>query len=243
MIASITAYLCANVQPLDPLRAFRQLFGGRGGRRYGVGRRRSRGHHTAQSTGYRGARGAGGAPDRGPVDAAGDGRRAQLEPLPRRGAMRLIESRLREGRRTHHLVVVADDAPLQCALEAAAGGRSVEKVVDAVVAQAASRRDEAREYVDALVEAKVLTPVAEPAVTGPEPLTHVLSALNGLDLAATTEALPRVAERAHRSGRRRDRESATALGHPSGQPARAGRGGGGDEARLIQVDLHREERV
>ncbi|WP_055403127.1 MULTISPECIES: lantibiotic dehydratase [unclassified Mycobacterium] len=153
------------------------------------------------------------------------------------GAMRLIESRLRDGRRTHHLVVVEDDAPLRCALEGAAGGRVVDRVVEAVAEGVGVERDEAREYVDALIEAKVLTPVAEPAVTGAEPLTQLMSSLSGPDFAATSEALRRVCEEL--AGL-----DAAGIGNPpEAYEAVAATllelAGAGDEARLVQVDLHR----
>ncbi len=153
------------------------------------------------------------------------------------GAMRIIESRVREGRRTHHLVVIEDDAPLRCALDAAAGGCAVEQVVDAVKSHAGVERDEARDYVDALIDAKVLTAVAEPAVTGPEPLAHVVSSLRGQGLAAPSEALGRVSD-----------ELATLDAAGLGNPPEAydsvaetllDLAGEGDDARLVQVDLHR----
>ncbi|MGO4445501.1 lantibiotic dehydratase [Mycobacterium sp. 2YAF39] len=154
------------------------------------------------------------------------------------GAMRLIESRLGNGRRTHHLVVIEDDEPLRCALDTAVGGCSVEKVAQAVQAVAGVEQDEARDYVDALVDAHVLTPVAEPAVTGPEPLAHVLSSLSGPDLAATSQALERVSEELTRL-------DAAGLGNsPAAYEGVATSllelAGGGDSARLVQVDLHRD---
>ena len=66
-------------------------------------------------------------------------------------------------------MVIEDDAPLRCAWMRPPAGRLVEKVAAAVEAATGVELDEARAYVDALVEAQVLTPVAEPAVTGPEP--------------------------------------------------------------------------
>lgn len=153
------------------------------------------------------------------------------------GAMRLIESRVREGRRSHHLVVIEDDSPLRVALDAASGGCVVAEIVEAVAAHADVAADEAREYVDALVDAKVLTPVAEPAVTGPEPLAHVLSALSGQGLTAPSEALGRVSGELARL-------DAAGLGNPpqaydSVAETLLGLAGGDDDARLIQVDLHR----
>jgi len=155
------------------------------------------------------------------------------------GGMRLIESRLKDGRRSHHLVVVEDDSPLRCALDAAAGGCAVGRVVDAVQAHAGVGADEARDYVDALVEAHVLTAVAEPAVTGAEPLAHLQSSLSGLGFAATTEALGRVAEglaRLDAGGLGNAPEAyepvAATLLELTGDED-------GDDGKLVQVDMHR----
>jgi thiopeptide-type bacteriocin biosynthesis protein len=153
------------------------------------------------------------------------------------GAMRIIESRSRDGRRTHHLVLIEDDAPLRCAMDAATGGRSVEEVADAVQAETGVEAAEARDYVDALIGARVLTPVAEPAVTGPEPLAHVLASLSGPGLAATSAALDRV------SGELTKLDTAGLGNPPAAYDGVANSllelAGGGDSARLIQVDLHR----
>jgi len=153
------------------------------------------------------------------------------------GAMRIIESRLREGRRSHHLVVIDDDAPLRCALNAARGGCVVDKVVEAVEAETGVELDEAREYVDALVDAQVLTPVAEPAVTGPEPLAHVRSRLSEQGLTASSEALGRVSDdlaRLDAAGLGNPPEAYQALAETLLDLA-----GEGDDARLVQVDMHR----
>ena len=152
------------------------------------------------------------------------------------GAMRLIERRLHDGRRSHHLVVIEDDEPLRCALETAAGGCPVEVVAESVQAATGADAAEAREYVDALVDAHVLTPVAEPAVTGLEPLAHMLSSL--ADLSSTTEALARVSDELSAL-------DAAGLGNPpAAYDAVAANllelAGSGDSSRLIQVDLHRD---
>jgi thiopeptide-type bacteriocin biosynthesis protein len=154
------------------------------------------------------------------------------------GAMRLIESRVRDGRRSHHLVVIEDDSPLRVALDTAAGGSVVAKIVEAVQAHAGVEADEAIEYVDALVDAKVLTPTAEPAVTGPEPLAHVRSALSEQGLTMPSAALGRVADELAGLDK-------AGLGNPpeaydSVTKALLDLAGGGDDARLIQVDLHRD---
>ena len=153
------------------------------------------------------------------------------------GAIRLVESRFRDGRRTHHLVVVEDDEPLRCAIDAATGGCAVEAVIEAVQARTGAEFDDARDYVDALLDAKVLTPVAEPAVTGPEPMAHVMSNLTGDDLAAASNALGRVSEELTRL-------DAAGLGNPPEAYADVAAtllelAGEGDDSRLVQVDLHR----
>jgi lantibiotic biosynthesis protein len=153
------------------------------------------------------------------------------------GAMRLIESRMTDGARTHHLMVIEDDPPLRCALDAASGGQVLRRVVDAVEAHAGVERQEATGYVDALVDAQVLTPVAEPVVTGPEPLTHVITSLAEQGMTATAEALSRV------SGELARLDAAGLANPPEAYDAVAASlldmAGGGDDARLVQVDLHR----
>jgi lantibiotic biosynthesis protein len=153
------------------------------------------------------------------------------------GALRLIESRMRDGRRAHHLVVIEDDAPLQCALKAADGGALVSVVVEAVIDHTGAEPGDAREYVAALIDAKVLTPVAEPAVTGPEPLAQLLSTLEGPDFAATAAALQQVSDELARL-------DAGGIGNtPEAYDAATTTllelAGDGDEARAVQVDLHR----
>ncbi|HYO03265.1 MAG TPA: lantibiotic dehydratase, partial [Mycobacterium sp.] len=155
------------------------------------------------------------------------------------GGIRLIESRLRDGRRSHHLVALQDDAPLRCALDTATDGCAVERVVEAVAAHAGVEQAEAREYVDALIEAHVLTPVAEPAVTGSEPLAHVRSALSGHGPAATTEALDRVADELAALDAAGLGNSPDAYRSVSATLLDLAGGDGGDDGRLVQVDLHR----
>jgi lantibiotic biosynthesis protein len=140
-------------------------------------------------------------------------------------------------RRTHHLVVVEDDAPLRCAVDAAAGGAAVATVVQAVAAFTGAGQNEAREYVDALVDAQVLTAVAEPAVTGAEPLAQVLSCLTDQGLPSTVEALGRVSDELARL-------DSAGLGNPPEAyddlvATLLELADDDDDARLVQVDLHR----
>lgn len=153
------------------------------------------------------------------------------------GALRMVDSRIRNGRRSHHLVVVEDDVPLRSALQAASGGATVEQVIGAVEIDTGAERDAVSNYVDALVDAQVLTAVAEPAVTGPEPLAHVTTALRGGGFDDTVAALDSVAEQLANLD----------LAGPGNSPDAYGAltesllalSGNGEEARLIQVDLHR----
>lgn len=147
------------------------------------------------------------------------------------GALRLIESRLRDARRSHHLLVVQDDAALRCALTVAEGGAVVSDVVAAVAASADVDDAEAREYVDALIDAHVLTPVAEPAVTGLEPLAHVRSCLG--EHPGLNEVAAQLAEL-----------DAAGLGNPpeaysAVTQALLELSGGSDDGKVVQVDLHR----
>jgi len=153
------------------------------------------------------------------------------------GRMRLIESRLAGGRRSHHLTVIEEDAALQAALDAATGGATVQQVTEAVAQQAGAHVDEAREYVDALVEARVLTAVAEPPVTGPEPLVQVIAALSEQGLGEVAAALDVVADELSKldasgvgNAPADYRGVTTALRELVPEA---------DEARLVQVDLHR----
>lgn len=153
------------------------------------------------------------------------------------GALRLIDSRVRGGRRSNHLVVVDDDEPLRSALQVASGGASVEQVVEAIEADTGFGRDEVRAYVDALVDAQVLTAVAEPAVTGSQPLTYVTASLRRQGFAHTVAVLDEVGA---------ELANLDAAGLGNSPTAYSGLSetilelaGSGDEARLIQVDLHR----
>ena len=237
--ASVTAYLVRMCTRATPFGLFAGCALGSVGEIDRIGGRRSGGHHAAQQTRHRGARGARRAAARRPVDAAGDGRSS---PTPAAttpaGAMRLIESRLRDGRRTHHLVVIEDDAPLRCALDAAAGGCSVEKVVDAV---AAARRRRARRG----------TRIRGCAGRGPR------ADPGGRARGDGPRAVGARAVVAERAGPGRDVGGAGAgvrgARRAWTRPGSAIRqrptisvatslldlAGGGDDARLIQVDLHR----
>lgn len=153
------------------------------------------------------------------------------------GAWRMVDSRLRDGLRSHHLVVVEDAEPLRSALAAAEGGATVEQIRDRVAAETGFGRDEVSGYVDALVDAQVLTAVAEPAVTGPEPLAHVTASLRSQGLSDTVATLDSVAKGLavlDSAGLGNSRDAYRPLSETLMELA-----GGGDEARLIQVDLHR----
>lgn len=154
------------------------------------------------------------------------------------GAMRLVESRVGQAGRTHHLVMIGDDPPLRCALDAARYGCTVDRVAELVCATTGASRQDAYAYAESLVDAQVLTPVAEPAVTGSEPLAHVLTTMKSQAMEDVSAALQRVADELTRLdaaglGNAPDDYSAVVTGLLELA------GDEGDEARLIQVDLHR----
>lgn len=153
------------------------------------------------------------------------------------GALRIIDSRMRAGRRSHHLVVVDEDAPLRSALWAAVGGATVGQVATAVEAGTDAEPAEVRDYVDALIDAQVLTAVAEPGVTGRPPLEQVTSALRG-------QGFPEIVNSLDKVGEALANLDAAGLGNAPDGYSEVSRillelAGGGDESRLIQVDLHR----
>lgn len=115
---------------------------------------------------------------------------------PLAGKLRYAEARLSGKRRTHHLVEVERDAFVDLALRRAEHGATVDALVGALVsADAEIEPEEAHAFVDELIDAQLLVSDLEPAVTGQEPLQHMLGVLRAAaPTAAATTRLHAAAE-------------------------------------------------
>jgi thiopeptide-type bacteriocin biosynthesis protein len=107
------------------------------------------------------------------------------------GKLRYVEARLRGKLRSYHLVAVRADEYLEVALTSAAGGATVEEIARALL-----RHDpeieaaDAEAFVEELIDGQLLTSDLDPAVTGPEPLQHILTRLR--EVAPQAEAVRRL---------------------------------------------------
>lgn len=95
--------------------------------------------------------------------------------------MRYLRTVVSDGKPRYELVGVERDEALACALEAARGGRTRAAIAHAIAAHLETDADEARAYVDGLVDAELLETVLTPPLTG----------ANALDvLAVETKSMP-----------------------------------------------------
>jgi thiopeptide-type bacteriocin biosynthesis protein len=98
-----------------------------------------------------------------------------------RDQVRYVEARTTPAGRTHHLVTVDADEPLLAVLGLAATGARLEELASGVVAAAPTIcTEQARRYVEELVDAQLLQSELEPAVTGPDPLETTVDRLVAL---------------------------------------------------------------
>lgn len=100
------------------------------------------------------------------------------------GRLRYAESVLQGRARTHHLVDVASEPHLERALELAERGVTWDRLVAALVElepEAGVSEDEAGEYLVELIDAQILIPDLEPAITGGAPLDGVIERLDAVD--------------------------------------------------------------
>jgi thiopeptide-type bacteriocin biosynthesis protein len=92
--------------------------------------------------------------------------------------LRYVEARLDERARFYHLVAIDPSEALAVALRRAASGASAEAVAEAVQAGMPDiDPDEARDFVDAMVESQLLVSDLAPAVTGAEPLGELVASV------------------------------------------------------------------
>lgn len=154
------------------------------------------------------------------------------------GRLRLVESRTRRSRRSHHLVAVDIDDAMQVALDATGThGAAPVEIAGKLAADLDLDPTDALAYVDELVAAQVLVSTAEPALTGPEPLPALVSTLSA-DPATrpVATALARVrAELAAIDATGGDRQAYRAV-----MRTLTGLVPDLDAARAVQVDLHRD---
>ncbi|WP_309892092.1 lantibiotic dehydratase [Archangium sp.] len=155
------------------------------------------------------------------------------------GRLRYMDLRLQGRERSYHLVAVEPSPYLEATLERARGGATVEELAGALVAADADiGLDEARAYLDELVETQLLVPTWAPTVTGPEPVPFLLEHSRDIPalapvrerLASVHEALGRIDASAPGVPAEAYREVARML---EGLPTPA------ELPRLFQVDMFR----
>ena len=155
---------------------------------------------------------------------------------------RYVESRFDGRRRSHHLVAVTASEALDAVLERARPGASLEALAGAVVASqpaGALRPEEARGFVQEVVDGQIVVSDLSPGVTGPEPLEALIGRLAQRP---RTEAAVAALQRIQRGLAALD---ARGIGRPAGAYAPLARElrdaldtpGGSDN--LFQVDLAR----
>ncbi len=94
--------------------------------------------------------------------------------------LRYVEYRYRQkARRTHHIVAVDRSDYLENVLEKAASGASLKELADLLVDDEITYQD-ARDFIEELVQSQVLVNQLEPAITGPEFLDQILAVLEPL---------------------------------------------------------------
>jgi class I lanthipeptide synthase len=92
------------------------------------------------------------------------------------GRLRYAESRLDGTHRSYHLVAVADSDELEATLERASAGATPDELAAALVGDGISF-DEAKGFIDELIDAQVLVSDVQPAVTGPEPVPALIDVM------------------------------------------------------------------
>lgn len=113
------------------------------------------------------------------------------------GRLHLAQRRWRDGHRSYHLVAVDPSPYLIATLEragrATGDGAALDELADALVDDDITP-DEARAFIDEVVEHQVLVADLDPPLTGPEPGLHLAAALAATGI---TAALARPLEAAH----------------------------------------------
>jgi thiopeptide-type bacteriocin biosynthesis protein len=92
------------------------------------------------------------------------------------GRLRFAESRLDGTLRSFHLVAVDDSTELEATLGRASAGATRDELAAALVGDEISV-DEAKAFIDELIDAQVLVSDVQPALTGPEPVPALVEAM------------------------------------------------------------------
>lgn len=117
------------------------------------------------------------------------------------GRVRYLETQVRGRERSYHLVGVEPTPYLASTLERARPGATLRALAEALVAgDPEVSLEEALQYVEELVREQLLVPTWAPAISGPEPVPHLLEAAQGVPaleevcrpLAATQALLARM---------------------------------------------------
>jgi thiopeptide-type bacteriocin biosynthesis protein len=157
------------------------------------------------------------------------------------GRVRYAESRFDGTIRSYHLVAVDDSAELEATLERASAGATPDELSSTLVGDEISV-DEAKEFVDELIDAQLLVSDLQPALTGPEPVPALIEAMAEHEEAAESARALRVALE---SLERLDRQG---LGAPPAEYRRIeslfdGQAAKPESARLFQLDLTKPARA
>jgi thiopeptide-type bacteriocin biosynthesis protein len=157
------------------------------------------------------------------------------------GRVRYAESRLDKTVRSYQLVAIDDSAELEATLARAIAGAPPEELAAALVSDEISL-EEAREFVDELIDAQVLVSDVQPALTGPEPVPALVEAMAEYEETAEPARALRVALDSLEQLDRRGLGASPAEYRRvesifEDQPARP------ESSRLFQLDLTKPARV
>ncbi len=95
--------------------------------------------------------------------------------------LRYVEYRYQNKRRFHHLVAVDDSEYLQKILHKAANGAKMMRLAEEIT-EADITSEEAKEFVEELVQSQILVSNLDPAITGNEFLEQIIEVLSGIPI-------------------------------------------------------------
>ena len=150
-------------------------------------------------------------------------------------SVRYVEARQGGKGRSHRLVSVEETDHLRATVERARDGASAQSLVDLLLEQTPDvTMEEAREYVEELIDSQILVPDLDVPVTGPEPIRGLIDAMG--------ESRPRVIEQLRDAQQALASLDASGLGADPSRYEAIARGlanlpGEIDRKRLFQVDL------